>query len=69
MASKKPAKPMAGQSKQTTQDPTVYGSLIKIYGFKGAGCICNNCGKNTIHGMVRQKNDNFYCSAVCAIAS
>lgn len=66
MAGKKPAKPMAGQSKQPVLDPAIYGSLIKFYGFSGTGCKCASCGNVTIRGMVRQKGDNFYCSLVCA---
>jgi len=68
MAGKKPAKPMAGQSKQAVQDPTIHGSLILYYGSKDAPCKCTNCGKRTIRGMVRMKAEKFYCSVTCAVA-
>jgi hypothetical protein len=69
MASKKPAKPMAGQSKQVMQDPATHGSLILFYGSKDAACVCGKCGKRTVRGMVRMKAEKFYCSATCALAS
>jgi len=65
MAGKKPAKPMAGQTKQAILDPSVYGTQIRYYGTKGASAKCPSCGKETIKGMVRIKNDLFYCSLVC----
>lgn len=66
MAGKKPAKPMAGQAKQAVLDPAIYGTQIKYYGMKGASAKCPSCGKETIKGMVRLKNDLFYCSLACA---
>lgn len=69
MAGKKPAKPMAGQSKQTVQDPATHGSLVMFYGAKNAACACASCGKKTIRGMVRYKSDSYYCSVTCALAS
>jgi hypothetical protein len=68
MAGKKPAKPMAGQSKQTVQDPATHGSLIMVLGSKDAPCTCATCGKKTIRGMMRMKKENFYCSVTCALA-
>jgi hypothetical protein len=69
MAGKKPAKPIAGQSKQIIQDPAIYGSMIKFVGSKNASCSCAKCGKLTVRGMVRLKNDNYYCSLRCASES
>lgn len=69
MAGKKPAKPMAGQSKQPIQDPAIYGSLMMFVGSKSSSCSCEKCGKLTVRGMVRVKNDNYYCSARCASTS
>jgi hypothetical protein len=69
MAPKKPAKPMAGQTKQPVQDPTIYGSMIKIYGSKNAPCFCAKCEKRTVRGMMRIKAEKFYCSASCAFNS
>lgn len=67
MAGKKPAKPMAGQSKQVIQDPAVYGQPVRIYGSACAFSECAECGNKTIRGMVRVKNDKAYCSVRCAI--
>lgn len=66
MAGKKPAKPIAGQSKQVIQDPSVYGTMTMYVGSKSASCSCSKCGKLTVRGMVRIKNDSYYCSARCA---
>lgn len=66
MAGKKPAKAMAGQTKQVVLDPAVYGSQIKYMGSKNSPCTCPSCGKKTIRGMVRQKGEDFFCSLVCA---
>lgn len=69
MAGKKPAKPMAGQSKQVVLDTAVYGSQIKYIGTKNSPTTCPSCGRQTIRGMVRQKGSDFFCSAVCAKSS
>lgn len=67
MAGKKPAKPMAGQSKQTTQDPAVHGQPVRVYGTASAFYECMECGNKTIRGMVRIKGDKNYCSVSCAV--
>jgi hypothetical protein len=69
MAGKKPAKPMAGQSKQIIQDPAIYGLRVKFLGSKGASSICSKCNKETIRGMIRVKDEKNYCSAGCASSS
>jgi hypothetical protein len=69
MAGKKPAKPMAGQSKQIALDPAVYGLQVKFLGSKGFGSICSKCNKETIRGMIRIKEEKDYCSAGCASSS
>lgn len=66
MSKKKPAKPIAGQSKLPVLDPAVYGVTLKFFGSKNSACACNKCGKLTVRGMVRIKNDNYYCSMRCA---
>lgn len=66
MAGKKPAKPMAGQTKQTVLDPSVYGTLIKYIGDKTSPCTCSVCGNSTIRGMVRMKGEKYFCSSTCA---
>lgn len=65
MAGKKPAKPMAGQSKQTTLDPSIYGQTIKVFGSKSSPTSCNKCGRSVIRGMMRTLGDKFYCSITC----
>lgn len=69
MSKKKPAKPMAGQSKQPVQDPAVYGVLTRYLGVLGAHAICGTCGKKTVRGMIRVKGSDFYCSSGCASSS
>lgn len=66
MSGKKPAKPIAGQSRQQIQDPAVYGSVVKYIGSKGSPCKCHKCGKETVRGVMRQKADLMFCSASCA---
>lgn len=67
MAGKKPAKPIAGQSKQQTLDPALYGIQIKYYGDKSSPARCKSCGKSIVKGMMRLKAENYYCSVGCAI--
>jgi hypothetical protein len=69
MAGKKPAKPMAGQSKQPALDVATYGQQVKFFGSKNAASICSKCKKETIKGMIRIKNDKDYCSLTCAASS
>lgn len=66
MAGKKPAKPIAGQSRQVAQDPAVYGQPFKVYGTASACSECSECGRKTIRGMIRVKGDKTYCSVRCA---
>jgi len=66
MAAKKPAKPMAGQTRPAPQDPEIFGSLIKFMGTKQSPCTCGECGRQVIRGIVRVKKETFYCSSTCA---
>ena len=67
MASKKPAKPIAGQNRTApVLDPTIYGSLVMFYGMKQSPCTCGSCARKIVKGMVREKAGAFYCSTVCA---
>lgn len=65
MAGKKPAKPMAGQSKQVTLDPNIYGQTVKFMGSKDSQCSCAKCGRTIVRGMVRLLGDKYYCSITC----
>jgi hypothetical protein len=69
VAGKKPAKPMAGQAKKVVLDPEIYGVEIRYVGTKDSSCCCPTCKKITVRGMMRLKNDNFYCSLTCAKGS
>lgn len=69
MASKKPAKPIAGQTKQPVKDPAVYGQLVLFYGMKSAPSFCAQCGRKTVRGMIRIKADKHYCSEACAVSN
>lgn len=66
MAGKKPAKPIAGQSKQPVQDPAIFGSPIQYLGFKDSPSVCVQCGRQTIRGIIRMKGNLSFCSASCA---
>lgn len=69
MAGKKPAKPMAGQSKTAKLDPAIYGNLVRFVGTKDAGSECVECGRKTIRGMIRLKDaGQEFCSSGCAHA-
>ena len=65
MAGKKPAKPMAGQSKQAVLDPKIYGVKVRFIGIGDAQEKCDTCGKIIKTGMIRLKEDNFYCTIKC----
>lgn len=66
---KKPAKPIAGQSKKVVQDPAIYGIQVRFVGSADAFSECAVCGKKTVRGMIRLKEDNHYCSVRCVTAS
>jgi hypothetical protein len=65
MAGKKPAKPIAGQSKQKVEDPAIYGTLTMFVGSKTARCACDKCGRETVRGMIRVLGESRYCSKNC----
>jgi hypothetical protein len=69
MAGKKPAKAIAGQTKQAAKDPAVYGQQTMFWGMKLAPSICPMCARKTVRGMVRVKQEKIYCSEKCAVAS
>jgi|DEB19_MinimDraft_3_1074340.scaffolds.fasta_scaffold318034_2 hypothetical protein len=66
MAGKKPAKPMAGQSKQVVLDPAIYGIAVKFFGTKSSPMVCVCCGRNSVRGMIRVRGDEYLCSLRCA---
>ena len=66
MTGKRPAKPIAGQIKQTVKDPAVYGATVMYFGSKSSTNKCPTCGQNTVRGILRQKEQLFFCSGTCA---
>jgi hypothetical protein len=66
MAGKKPAKPMAGQSKTPVLDPAIYGAKIRFIGIGGSTAECGTCRSITKNGMMRYKGEKFYCNTKCA---
>lgn len=66
MTGKRPAKPVASQVKQAVKDPAVYGSSMMYIGSKNAPNKCPKCGKRTVRGMVRYKDNALFCSGTCA---
>jgi hypothetical protein len=70
MAGKKPAKAIAGQSKQqVVLDPAIYGISVKYIGTKSSPCSCGECGRNMVRGMIRLRMNDYFCSEVCAFNS
>lgn len=65
MAGKKPAKPIAGQSRQQIEDPAIYGVQTMFWGSKNARCICDKCGRQIVRGMIRVLGESRYCSKLC----
>ena len=67
MATKKPAKPIAGQARSAPSlDPAIYGTQVRYLGLAGKHSTCETCGKVTKSGMLRMKEDKFYCTVKCA---
>lgn len=69
MATKKPAKPIAGQVKQAVKDPAIYGQQTMFWGSKISPTTCLQCARKMVRGMVRVKQEKIYCSETCAVAS
>lgn len=64
MAGKKPAKPIAGQSKDLSK--VLPGKAVKYFGSKTAQAfVCPTCSKQLIKGIIYEENSSSYCSRVC----
>lgn len=64
MAGKKPAKPIAGQSRDTSK--LLPGKAVKYYGSKGAQAfICPTCSRELIKGIIYEDGSASYCSRIC----
>jgi hypothetical protein len=64
MASKKPAKPIAGQNRD--KGPTLPGKVV--YYFGGNGCppfVCPTCGSTFKKAFVYEENNVMYCKRIC----
>lgn len=68
MAGKKPAKPIAGQSRAKVEDPAIYGTLAMFIGAKNAQCVCSVCERKIVRGMIRLLGDSRYCSKKCILS-
>jgi hypothetical protein len=66
--SKKPAKPIAGQSRATAEDIHTVGIKVMYIGSKEAPSVCKSCGRKTIRGMIRICCDSNFCSQTCVKA-
>lgn len=66
MASKKPARAMSGQTKQTILDPAIYGIVVKYIGDKNSPTKCFNCNRSIVRGMIRVRGEEYICSLTCA---
>ena len=66
MAGKKPAKAMAGQTKQVVLDPAIYGISVKYFGTKNSPMVCPNCKRTSVRGMIRVRGEEMLCSLRCA---
>lgn len=64
MAGKKPAKPIAGQKKET--GPVLPGKIHYYSGGKHyPPFVCGKCGSFKNKGFVFEHNSNFYCRRIC----
>jgi hypothetical protein len=64
MASKKPAKAMAGQAKDNNK--TLAGKAVMYFGSKNAApFICPNCNRSLIKGIIYEESNDSFCSRRC----
>ena len=62
MASKKPAKPIAGQAKA----PQLPGKAVLYYGSANAQpFVCDECSKSFIKGIYYEENGGSFCGRTC----
>lgn len=64
MASKKPAKPMAGQSRDMSKSlpgkPLMYFGSAKAQAF-----VCPTCSRSLIKGIIYEEGNSSYCTRTC----
>lgn len=64
MASKKPAKPMAGQGKENSK--VLPGKAIKFFGSIYAEPFkCPTCSRELIKGIIYEEGNAMYCTRNC----
>ncbi len=62
MASKKPAKPIAGQAKA----PQLPGKAVMYFGSSNAEpFVCHSCGASFIKGIYYEEANKGYCRRIC----
>jgi hypothetical protein len=61
---KKPAKPIAGQSKEMTK--VLLGKAVMYFGSKNAEPFtCPTCSRQLIKGVIYEENNSSFCSRTC----
>lgn len=64
MASKKPAKPIAGQSRDESK--LLPGKAVKYFGAANAApFVCPTCSRSLVKGIVYEVGADMYCNRVC----
>jgi len=64
MASKKPAKPMAGQANDTNKK--LSGKAVMYFGSKTAQpFICPTCSRTLTKGIVYEEANSMFCTRTC----
>lgn len=64
MAGKKPAKPIAGQSRDMSK--ALPGKAVKFFGLANAQpFVCPTCSRELVKGIIYEENNSAYCSRVC----
>ena len=64
MAGKKPAKPMAGQSKDMSK--SLPGKAVMYFGSKYAEkFVCPKCKRSLVKGIIYEENNSSFCSRTC----
>lgn len=64
MASKKPAKPIAGQNRDTGK--VLPGKAIKYFGSsKASPFVCPTCSRELIKGVIYEDGSLMYCTRNC----
>lgn len=64
MASKKPAKPMAGQGNNDTKK--LAGKAVLYFGSKDAEkFVCPTCNRSLVKGIIYEEGNSAFCTRTC----